>query len=155
MNQNLIDDLEALIPQSRAVTTAVGDIVVAPLVTAQIPPFLRHSRPLFDAIEGGLNGDFDTQAPDWLTLLETHGEAIIQAVAVATGQAPATIGRLPPDQTIALVQAILEENLDFFVRRLLPAVSQLMTGIMERLRGMAGPTSSSGLSPTDITAATS
>lgn len=155
MSQNIIDDLEALIPQPRTVTTAAGDIVVAPLVTAQIPPFLRHARPLFDAIEQGLNGDFDTLAPDWMSLLETHGEAIIQAVAVATGQTPAAIGRLPPDQTIALVQAILEENLDFFVRRLLPAVSQLMTGIMERLRGMAGPTSSSDSSPTDTAAATS
>lgn len=156
MSLEFIEELDALVPQSRVIATAIGDITVAPLVTAQIPPFLRHARPLFDALEGGLASgplpDFPVDgigqlAPDWLTLLETHGEAIIAAVAVATGQPAAAIGRLPPDQTIDLVQAILEENLDFFVRRLLPAVGRLMAGLLGRLSAMAGPTSSSASSP--------
>lgn len=161
MSRDFLEELDTLVPRARVVATLIGDIAVAPLVTAQIPPFLRAARPLLDAIEDSLEQASDLPSAemptgsDWLGLMEKHGESLIESVAVATGKSAGEIGKLPPDHTVALIQAVLEENLDFFVRRLLPATAALMTGILGRLGALAGRTSSSDSSPTVTAAPTS
>ncbi|WP_153116022.1 hypothetical protein [Rhodocyclus tenuis] len=157
-----MEDLEALIPAPRVVTTALGDISVLPIVTAQIPPFLRHARPLLDQLDsllivvGADAGEaVIAPPPDWMSLIEQHGESAIAAIAVATGKTADQIGTLPPDQTLALLQAIVEENLDFFVRRILPATRSLVVGLLSRLATLAGRMSSSDSSLTATGAPTS
>lgn len=146
-----LTDLEALIPQPRLVATTLGDIAVRPLVTAELPPFLRAARPVFDALEAAGNMD----GVDWISLVEQHGERIIDALAIATRQEPARIGTLPLDHTVALLQAVLEENMDFFVRRLLPGAVRLMSGLLAHISPASGPTPSSASSETGIAATTS
>ena len=109
-------DLETIF-QPKVVEVEVGGATVSvkPLTVGQFPLFARAIRPLAPALQGG--------GYDWLDLIADHGEALIESVALATGITREDLAGLPPDEFVGLAAAVLEVNMDFFVRRLTPAVS--------------------------------
>lgn len=92
-----------------------GTFTVSPLTVGQIPSFARAIRPIAPALQGG--------EADWLGLLADHGDAVIAAVSIASSITPKDLAALGPDEFVALATACMEVNMDFFVRRLTPAVS--------------------------------
>lgn len=111
-----MDELETVYEPKGAEVEVGGETVkVAPLTVGQLPAFARAIRPLAPALQGG--------PADWLGLLADHGESMIDSVGIATGLKHGHLAGLPPDEFVVLAAAVMEVNMDFFVRRLTPVVS--------------------------------
>ncbi len=111
-----MDQLETIYqPKALDVTVGGETISVKALTVGQIPAFARAIRPCAPALQGG--------GADWLALLADHGDAMIDSVGIATGLDVEHLYGLPPDEFVALASAVMEVNMDFFVRRLAPTVS--------------------------------
>lgn len=117
------NDLDILDPTGRNVTVAGRMVSVLPLTIGQLPRFVRAIQPALPMLAG-------KEDPDWLALVGEHGEALIEAAAIATGLEVAEIEVAAPDEFVLLCGAIFEVNTDFFVRRLAPAL-QSATANME------------------------
>ncbi|MGH8521943.1 MAG: hypothetical protein ACREU9_11115 [Gammaproteobacteria bacterium] len=111
-----MDELETVYG-TKQIPMVVGGktLEVVPLTVGQLPAFARAIRSLAPALQGG--------EADWLGLLAEHGESMIAAVGIATGLKHEDLAGLPPDEFVALAAALMEVNMDFFVRRLTPAVN--------------------------------
>lgn len=140
-----MDELDTLIPTART----VEGIEVKPLVVRQISPFTKALKKLPQDVLTGI----ETGVVDFTAIAE-HCDVFAEAVAIATDAKRERIGDLHPDALVALVGAVLEVNLDFFVRRLAPQL-QALTVMGERLVQRVGLMSSSGSSSTDTGAPTS
>jgi hypothetical protein len=112
-----LTDLETLVPAGQVVTVAGREIRIMPLTIGQLPAFVRAIQPAAPY----LSGDQDL---DWLALVAEHGEALIEAAAVATGIESKEIEAMAPDEFVLLCGAIFEVDLDFFVHRLAPAMER-------------------------------
>jgi hypothetical protein len=132
-----MNDLDVLDPPGQKVTVAGQSVSVKPITIGQLPRFVRAIRPAVPHLSGD-------EHPDWLALVADHGEALIEAAAVATGIESKEIESLPPDEFVVLCGAIFECNVSFFVERLAPAMeraSDRMVAAMETMLG-AGATPS-------------
>lgn len=140
-----MDELDTLVPTART----VEGIGVKPLVVRQISPFAKALKKLPPDILAGV----ETGVVDFAAIAE-HCDVFAEAVAIATDTKREQIGDLHPDALVALVGAVLEVNLDFFVRRLAPQL-QALAAVGEQLVQRVGLTSSSASSSTDIGVPTS
>lgn len=135
-----MDDLENVLPAEWQVVTVGGELIeVTPLTIGQLPAFTRALRPCLAQFDGAGDGGVDIAA-----LLAEHGEHIIEAVAVAVRRPREWVSALPADEFIALAEKIMEVNADFFLRRVLPA----LTSATQRITSMVGRTPSNASSPT-------
>lgn len=138
----MADDLDILDPTGRNVTVAGQSITVRPLTIGQLPRFVRAIRPAWPQLAG--HGE-EEESPDWLALVAEHGEALIEAAAVATGIESKKIEALAPDEFVVLCGAMFEANIDFFVQRLGPAMERASDRIVAataRIVSRAGAISS-------------
>lgn len=123
------DGLEVIEPQAVQVAFNGRGLALLPLKVRQIPSFARAARPVSGAIESLLNGKSGGIGVEQaLTLLADYGEAIIEAVSIASGVARDELEESTPDQLIALAAAVIRVNADFFGRRLIPALTAAATG---------------------------
>jgi hypothetical protein len=113
-----MDELETLDPAPRTVSAGGETIEVRALTIGQLPAFVRALRPALGLLEGG--------EVDVVALVAEHGEAVIEAVSVATGRDYAWLAGLAPDAFAVIAGAVLEVNMDFFVRRLAPALNRIL-----------------------------
>ena len=72
-------------------------------------------------------------SPDWMALLAEHGEAVIAAIAIATRRPVEWVSGLDLDEAVRLAEAVFGVNADFFIRRLLPSVTQAAARIGQTL----------------------
>lgn len=133
-----MSDLAVFFPEARIVETRSGPVSILPLTMAQLPGFAREINPAMAAILMGA----------WQHSIEQNGEALQKAVAIATRQTGEFIAGLYPDDFLRLTDAVLEVNLDFFGRSVLPQAAQVSQRLTAMIRP-AGPTSLPGLSPED------
>lgn len=125
------NDLDTLAPPGQTVTVAGQSITVKPLTVGQIPRFARAIRQV-----PGLTLDGST---DWLGLMADHGDALIEAAAIATGVDEAKIVNMEADAFIELATAIVEENVGFFIARLAPAFERASERIVKAIGAGATP----------------
>lgn len=109
------DDLKTLLPESLTVDAGGQTFTIGPFTFGQLPGVLKHVGALIGAING--------ESLDLSALSEAGGESIIALVMIATGKPREWFDALPADEGIALMQAVLEANEDFFSRRLLPRLT--------------------------------
>ncbi|MCQ9378800.1 DUF6631 family protein [Methyloversatilis sp. XJ19-49] len=118
MNNTEQKPLEAIEPSDiRTVPTSAGDITVEPLRIGQLPAFARAIRQCGGLLLAVADG---TDPDSMLFHIAEHGDAIIEACAVATRQDAKSIAALPPDEFIAVIAAVIGVNRDFFARRMNP-----------------------------------
>lgn len=135
--------LETYIPEARHLVIAGKPVTVAPLKVRQIPAFARAIAPAAQAVFSG----------DLMGAVAAHGEALIEAMAIATGESAEWLGELEADAFLALVGEVVEVNADFFVRRVGPALNATVERIGQALT-TAGATPSPACSPADSAGAT-
>ena len=139
MTENLFAALPP-VPESLAIAGETLDIT--PLKVGELPVFARAVRPL----AGRLGPD-----PDWLRLLSDDGESVILALAIACRRPPEWVAGLALDDAIRLAEAVFGANADFFIRRVLPAITQLSTRIGQTTPGAtSSPASSEPATATPI-----
>lgn len=139
MTENLFAALPP-VPESLVIGGETLDIM--PLKVGELPAFARAVRPL----AGRLGPD-----PDWLRLLSDDGESVILALAIACRRPPEWVAGLALDDAIRLAEAVFGANADFFIRRVLPAITQLSTRIGQTTPGAtSSPASSEPATATPI-----
>ena len=118
------DMFAALPPVPLSIEIAGERIDLTPLKVGEVPAFARAVQP----IAVGLSA-----SPDWLALLAEHGEAVIAAIAIATRRPVDWVAGLDLDEAVRLAEAVFGVNADFFIRRLLPSVTQAAARIGQAL----------------------
>lgn len=139
-----MNDLDTLINTPRSVTLAGGDSLdIGPLEIRELPAFTRAVEPFIQHAylhEGG-------NATDLVIHMLTHDvDRLIDMVVVGARIDREKFGRMHGDDLILLATAVVEVNLDFFIRRMLPQINAAMQSLLVRL---AGSTLSPDLSTTD------
>ena len=139
----MTDNLFAALPPVPESLVIAGETLdITPLKVGELPVFARAVRPL----AGRLGPD-----PDWLRLLSDDGESVILALAIACRRPPEWVAGLALDDAIRLAEAVFGANADFFIRRVLPAITQLSTRIGQTTPGAtSSPASSEPATATPI-----
>lgn len=118
------DMFAALPPVPLSIEIAGERIDLTPLKVGEVPAFARAVQPIAASVSA---------SPDWLALLAEHGEAMIGAVAIATRRPVEWVAGLDLDEAVRLAEAVFGVNADFFIRRLLPSVTQAAARIGQTL----------------------
>ena len=127
-------DLEILAPQAAEMEIGGAKVKIAPLRVGELPAMLKAVRPFATQLEAD---------PDWLALLGEHGEALLDALAIACRRPRAWVDGLALDDALKLAAAVFEVNADFFVQRVAPNITELAERIGRRLDGSMPPSDSS------------
>ena len=108
------------------VTLVIGGepLELTPIRVGELPAFARAVQPVAVSLSA---------SPDWLALMAEHGEAVIEAVAIATRRPVDWVAGLELDEAVHLAEAVFGVNADFFIRRLLPSVTQAAARIGQTL----------------------
>ena len=118
------DMFAALPPVPVSIEIAGECIDLTPLKVGEVPAFARAVQPIAASLSA---------SPDWLALMAEHGEAAIAAIAVATRRPVEWVAGLDLDEAVRLAEAVFGVNADFFIRRLLPSVTQAAARIGQTL----------------------
>ena len=108
------------------VTLVIGGerLALTPLKVGDVPAFARAVQPVAASLSA---------SPDWLALLAEHGEAVIDAVAIASRRPPEWVTNLALDDAVRLAEAVFEVNADFFIQRVLPSLTEAATRVSQTL----------------------
>jgi hypothetical protein len=118
----------ALPPVANAIVIGGETIDLTPIRVGEIPAFSCAIRPV-------VAGLADLR-PDWILLISEHGDAVIDAVAIATRRPREWVAGLELDDAVRLASAVFEVNADFFIRRLLPSLTAAAARIEARMPGL-------------------
>lgn len=163
-------DLAVLLP-GREVIAKGETLVVMPLFFGQYPKAIKLVRPLATVVTQ--SGAFSAKpvkgadgketmslsvSDDWLSalplILEQGGEALIQFFAFAINKPREWFDTLPGDEGFAVAKAILQENADFFARKIRPQLESL--GLVSMVQtDQAGEQSSQSSAASDTVGPTS
>lgn len=107
-------EFDVIAPKAVTISIAGEDVAISPIRVKQLPSFTRAVSPLISNIIQG-----DSPA----VLVATNADDVIAAVSAASNLSVEAIGELEVDDLIKLAGAVIEVNLDFFIRRVLPQVN--------------------------------
>ena len=117
----MADDLDVIDPAPRRVRFRGEDLELRPLRMGELPAFSRLVRPVIAEFVGDHHPQWrDNDDLMILELTELHGEAIIDAAAIATGRPAEWISAAESaTELLDLVREIVEVNRDFFIRAMM------------------------------------
>jgi hypothetical protein len=142
------DDLSVFFP-GRDVTCKGQTFKVIPLYFGQYPTAIKLVRPLLEILtKSGLltvvkQGESMNVvvANNWLEaiplLLEEGGESLMRFVCYCINQPRTWLDDMPGDEGFLLTEAVLKENIDFFVQKILPIMAGM--GILKTLPQVGDP----------------
>lgn len=128
-----MDDFATFPPQPQSLEIAGDTLALTPIRVGEVPALLAAIKPIAPHL---VNGD-----PDWLALLTEHGDAILDALAIAARRPREWVEALSLDDAVLLATALFEVNVDFFVQRVVPAIQSAAARIDRNVRA-AGMTPS-------------
>ncbi len=128
-----MDDFSSFPPQPQSLEIAGDTLSLTPIRVGEVPALLAAIKPIAPHL---VNGD-----PDWLALLTEHGDAILDALAIAARRPREWVEALSLDDAVQLATALFEVNVDFFVQRVVPAIQSAAARIDRNVRA-AGMTPS-------------
>ncbi|KLJ02820.1 DUF6631 family protein [Luteimonas sp. FCS-9] len=119
--------LEVIEPATGPATYRGETLDLRPLTVGATPRIVRLARPVINSLLD-LEALPDEDEGAWidlaLDLIEKHGDAVFQAVALAVGREPAWIEGGDIAEFVDLCRGLYEVNRDFFVRRLAPLLQE-------------------------------
>ena len=118
------DPFAALPPVPVMLVIGGERLELTPLKVGDVPAFARAVQPVAASLSA---------SPDWLALLALHGEAVIDAVAIASRRPPEWVSGLALDDAVRLAEAVFEVNADFFIQRVLPSLTDAATRVSQTL----------------------
>jgi hypothetical protein len=113
--------LEKLAPIPVKVDVAGERISVTPIKTRELPPMMRAVAPILAEIQGG----------DILGALAKNADSLVEAVAICCRKPREWADELDVDDLVAAAAAVMESNADFFVHRVLPALTKAVDGVTQ------------------------
>lgn len=122
-------DLDSLMPLSRDVKVGDETITITPFKFRHVKKVTEHVA-LFRAKLGEDTGEEDKDAKlGMMQLALEHTSEILEVIALATGRNENWCNELGMDNVLDLLGAIIEVNLDFFSRLLVPKVTAMSARI--------------------------
>lgn len=132
-----MSDLEKFAPTAVKLDVRGETLEVTPVRVKELPGFARAVHPLLPH----LAPDHDT-ALNWADLMTLYADSIIDAVSLGIRKPRAWVEEMEVDELVAAVGAVATVNVDFFVRRLLPRVTETAAEVTKTLgqtRSTASP----------------
>ena len=121
------DDLKVLAPQE-TVSTKLGGVVVKPFKFTQFPRVIE----ILSGFSSSINID-NLEAGDIVNLLmRNQGEDLFELLCMASGKDKEWLDELEADEGIELLMKVVEQNMDFFNKKLIPSIakfSQTVTSV--------------------------
>jgi hypothetical protein len=117
----------ALPPIATSIVIADETIELTPIKMGELPAFSRAVQPIAIQLSA---------SSDWLALISEHGEALIEALALATRRPHEWVAALELDDAVKLASIVFEVNADFFIQRLLPSITEAAARIEARMPGL-------------------
>ena len=114
----------ALPPVPTSLLLGGESLEITPLKVGELPAFARAVRP----VAAKLSPD-----PDWLRLLSEDGESVLLALAIACRRPPDWVAALAVDEAIRLGEAVFQANADFFIRRVVPEITQMSARVSQQI----------------------
>lgn len=108
-------DFQTFPPTPVVVELSCGALELTPVRLGELPHLLAVVQPFADAISA---------EPDWLALLATHGNGVLELLAITTRRERAWVDDLSLDDAVQLAAAVFEVNADFFVHRVVPGITR-------------------------------
>lgn len=127
-------ELTQLATRRRTLTVGGETLEIAPIQVGRIPDFVTALQRMDVAMDG--------DGIDVMRLVMEHTGTMIEAAALATDRDVTWLARLPADDFTDVALAVLEINADFFVRRFLTGVQEVVRNLTEAMQ-RAGSTVSS------------
>jgi hypothetical protein len=137
------DNLDVIAPPVRTVRIGRGEFELRPLTIGQIPPLMRTLKQISGSLDGTAIDFANLDAAQLITLAADHGDTLIDAVVVATGQPLEVIAAGTVDEFVDLFAQVVEVNSDFFVQRVLPQFQ----ATLQRVRAKAVTQAPAGRGP--------
>lgn len=136
------DDMLTVIPEPIVAKIKGETIQVRQIKVGQLPKAMRIAHPFYEqlkslkdqALKAEKEGKPFTYGMDFYKLVMENAEPILEMVALLTNKDRAWVDDLEVDELVALFSAIVEVNLDFFIQRVLPSLSGLVTGAAEQIK---------------------
>jgi len=123
------DQLAKLYPAPVAVRLHGEPFDVYPMPISRIARVAKALRPLIE----------QSETLNFAALLAQNGEELVSVMATAIDKPVDVVGSMLPDEFVALFQAVMKVNQDFFVSRVLPLLSGAQAKTMTDMLG-AGQT---------------
>lgn len=144
-----MSELDSLVPQAIELVVGGEPLAIQPLKVGQLPGFVRAISPVLQPLMGGSGMNSTGSGIDWLTLLGTHGDDLLAAVAIAVGKPRAWVDDLAADEAILVAAKVIEVNADFFTRAVLPQLDSLFgaAGLPPSLKTPTAGTAMAGSPP--------
>ena len=121
----MMGDTFAVLPPVPVTLVISGErLDLTPLRVGDVPAFARAVQTVAASLSA---------SPDWLALLALHGEAVIDAVAIASRRPSEWVTSLALDDAVRLAEAVFEVNADFFIQRVLPSLTEAATRVSQTL----------------------
>lgn len=118
----------ALPPVANIIVINSENLELTPIRVGEIPAFAGAIQPILSRLS-------DSE-PNWIALISEHGDAVIDAIAIAVHRSPEWIKALELDDAVRLASKVFEVNADFFIQRLLPSITEAAAHIEARMPGL-------------------
>ena len=113
------DDLKVLAPQE-TISTKLGAVVVKPFKFTQFPRVIE----ILSGFSSSVNVD-NLEAGDIVNLLmRNQGEDLFELMCMASGKDKEWLDELEADEGIELLMKVVEQNMDFFNKKLIPSITR-------------------------------
>lgn len=116
------NQLEILFPTGKEITIRELVYIIKPFKLGQIPKVLKSINPIINLF-GQLVGQERNKLEVITGILTNGGENILELIGLATNQPMEWVNDLELDEGIELLTGILEVNSDFFIKRVLPILT--------------------------------
>lgn len=121
------NELDQLQPEGAVVKVGDETIIVTPIRVKELTAFTKAVAPILETIK-------EVELENlMIILLMNHTETIIRAVAIGIRRDMDFVNKLDIDDLVALGNAVLEVNIDFFILRVLPALKQGRLHLMDMI----------------------
>jgi hypothetical protein len=138
-----MSDLASIIPEANLIHIGGKDIEIKTMKVKQLSATVRSIQPFVSAL--GKNGLVNVDVPN---IIMSHTDNVVELVQILTGEDKAWVEELGIDELVIVFTKLVEVNLDFFTRKVLPLLSVAMVKLTGNVREKeaqtpTGPSSSS------------
>ncbi len=112
--------LESLFPENKTLKFGDKDFIIREFVAHEFPAVVRLASTMSS-----------TSQEEVVTMIDAHLESVLKLLSSVTGQPVDLLSKIRMQVLLKLIEAVIEENIDFFVQELPMAIRRVgakMTG---------------------------
>ncbi len=117
-----MEAIEKVVPKQVVINIQGEDLTIKPFKFTQIPQVAKHAQPIIDELHSLSKAGVTDKAALTTAIIAKCGDGIVDLIRIATGKDQAWLDQLGMDDGFTLMGAIVEVNVDFFIKAVLPAI---------------------------------